>query len=57
LASCFWIQSSVGDDARLGLLFDLDMSIVRLRAQCGQTDITLSLTGVDQSLPRRRAAP
>jgi PKHD-type hydroxylase len=57
LASCFPIQSSVGDDAPLGLLFDLDMSIVRLRQQCGETDITLSLTGVDQSLPRRWAAP
>jgi len=57
VASFFWIQSYVRDDARRSLLFDLDMSIVRLRQQSGESDITLSLTGVYHNLLRQWATP
>src|SRR5690606_32376214 len=35
IASFFWIQSMVRDDGQRTLLFDLDMSINRLRQQLG----------------------
>jgi len=35
LASFFWIQSLVRDDAERTLLFDMDMAIIRLRQQVG----------------------
>ena len=57
LASFFWIQSFVRDDMQRSLLFDLDMSIVRLRQQAGESDITLSLTGVYHNLLRQWAIP
>jgi PKHD-type hydroxylase len=57
LAAFFWVQSYVGDDSQRALLFDLDMAIVRLRRQSGESDITLSLTGVYHNLLRQWAAP
>jgi PKHD-type hydroxylase len=53
VASFFWIQSMVREDARRALLFDLDMSIQRLSAQVGLGDASLvALTGVYHNLLR-----
>ena len=55
LASFFWIQSLVRGDAERTLLFDLDMSIIRLRQQVGDTEAVVTLTGVYHNLLRRWA--
>ena len=63
MASFFWIQSLVREDAQRALLFDLDMAIVRLRQQMGQqmgeqtadNEAIVSLTGVYHNLLRRWA--
>ena len=55
LASFFWIQSLVRDDAERTLLFDMDMAIVRLRQQVGDTAPVVALTGVYHNLLRRWA--
>jgi len=55
LASFFWIQSLVRGDAERSLLFDLDMSILQLRQQAGETEALLALTGVYHNLLRRWA--
>jgi PKHD-type hydroxylase len=53
LASFFWIQSLVREDAQRSLLFDMDMAIVRLRQQVGDSDEVVALTGVYHNLLRR----
>jgi PKHD-type hydroxylase len=55
LASFFWIQSLVREDAERALLFDLDMAIVRLRQQVGDNASVVALTGVYHNLLRRWA--
>jgi PKHD-type hydroxylase len=55
LASFFWIQSLVRGDAERALLFDMDMAIVRLRQQIGDSDTVVALTGVYHNLLRRWA--
>ncbi len=55
LASFFWIQSLVRSDADRSLLFDLDMSIIRLRQQLGDSESVVALTGVYHNLLRRWA--
>jgi PKHD-type hydroxylase len=55
LASFFWIQSLVREDAQRTLLFDMDMAIVRLRQQVGDNDSVVALTGVYHNLLRRWA--
>lgn len=58
LAAFFWVQSLVRDDAARALLFDLDMSIQRLRADLDDNHAALvSLTGVYHNLLRRWATP
>jgi len=57
LASFSWIQSLVREDAQRTLLFDLDMAIVRLRKEHGDTGPVLTLTGVYHNLLRRWATP
>jgi PKHD-type hydroxylase len=53
VASFFWIQSMVREDARRAILFDLDMSVQRLAAQVGLADPSIvSLTGVYHNLLR-----
>jgi PKHD-type hydroxylase len=56
VASFFWIESLVGDDAERSLLFDLDQSIQSLGASLGAQDpALLRLTGIYHNLLRRWA--
>lgn len=58
ICSFFWIQSLVRDDGQRTLLFDLDMSIHRLRQELGdQHQIVISQTGIYHNLLRRWASP
>lgn len=57
VASFFWIQSLVREDAQRTLLFDLDMAIVRLRQRLGDEENIVALTGVYHNLLRRWASP
>ena len=51
--ACFtWIESMVRDDAQRRLLFDLDASVSALRAQHGDTDEVVRLTGCYHNLLR-----
>jgi PKHD-type hydroxylase len=53
VASFFWIQSMVREDARRTILFDLDMSIQQLSGQVGLHDPSLvTLTGTYHNLLR-----
>jgi len=52
IASFFWIQSMVRDDAKRALLFDLDMSIVRLTRDAPGHPSLVSLTGTYHNLLR-----
>ena len=52
LASFFWIESMVRDRARRELLYELDMSIIALRASHGDTDTAVRLTGTYHNLMR-----
>jgi len=55
-ASFFWIQSMVKDDGARGLLYQLDQSIIRTRAELGDThEAVLGLTAVYHNLLRRWA--
>ena len=56
VASFFWIQSMVRDDAARRTLFDLDMAIQTIAADRGQDDpAIIRLTGVYHNLLRRWA--
>ncbi|TMJ20134.1 MAG: Fe2+-dependent dioxygenase [Alphaproteobacteria bacterium] len=56
IASFFWIQSMVRDDAARTLLFDLDRSIQALGAERGHDDReVIRLTGIYHNLLRRWA--
>lgn len=58
MASFFWIQSLVRDDARRALLFDMDMAIQRAAATLGQGDASIvALTGTCHNLLRQWAEP
>jgi PKHD-type hydroxylase len=52
LASFFWVESMVRDDAQRRLLFDLDMSILTLRGTEGDTPPVVKLTGCYHNLLR-----
>jgi PKHD-type hydroxylase len=52
LASFFWVESMVRDDAQRRLLFDLDMAILTLRGTDGDTAPVISLTGCYHNLLR-----
>jgi PKHD-type hydroxylase len=55
-ASFFWIQSMVKDDGGRGLLYNLDQSIIRTRAELGDKhDAVLGLTAVYHNLLRKWA--
>ena len=56
LASFFWIESLVADDAARAMLFDLDQTIVRLTAALEDHQAELvKLTGIYHNLLRRWA--
>jgi PKHD-type hydroxylase len=55
VASFFWIQSMVRDDAKRTLLFDLDMSIQRLARDYSDHPSLVQLTSVYHNLLRRWA--
>lgn len=57
LASFFWIQSMVREDAQRTLLFDLDMAIVRLTRDAPDNPGLVSLTAVYHNLLRMWAEP
>jgi PKHD-type hydroxylase len=57
IASFFWVQSMVRDDAQRRLLFDLDMAIVRLSQDASGHESLVSLTGTYHNLLRMWAAP
>lgn len=52
LASFFWVQSLVKDDAQRSLLFDLDTAIQRLTASAADQVACTSLTGCYHNLLR-----
>lgn len=56
IASFFWIQSLVREDAQRTLLFDMDMAIVKLRRQTGDSGELVALTGIYHNLLRRWAS-
>jgi len=55
VASFFWIQSMIRDDACRALLFDLDRSIQRLAARVAEDPALVTLTGVYHNLLRQWA--
>lgn len=52
LACFLWIESMVRSDEQRRLLFELDMNLLALRQQHGETDETTALTGVYHNLLR-----
>jgi PKHD-type hydroxylase len=52
LASFFWLQSMVRDDAQRTLLFDMDAAIATLREQVGDSAAVIRLTGNYHNLIR-----
>ena len=52
LASFMWIESMVRGDEQRRLLFDLDMSLMRLRERHGDDDDTVRLAGTYHNLLR-----
>lgn len=57
IASFFWIQSMVRDDAQRTLLFDLDMAIIRMTQDSPGSPGLVSLTSVYHNLLRMWAEP
>ena len=55
LACFFWIESMVRSDAQRRILFELDMNLLQLRQQLGQTPETTALTGIYHNLLRQWA--
>jgi len=55
LASFMFIQSMVRDAAHRRMLFDMDMALVRLRQQHGETAEVVQLTGIYHNLLRQWA--
>lgn len=55
VASFFWTQSMIADGTRRGMLFDLDMSIIRLSADHPEHPSVVSLTALYHNLLRQWA--
>lgn len=52
IASFFWVESMVRSDEQRRLLFDLDMNLMRLRQQHGETETAVALSGTYHNLLR-----
>lgn len=52
LASFFWIESMVRGDDQRRLLYEMDMSLMRLRGELGETPELVQLTGTYHNLLR-----
>jgi PKHD-type hydroxylase len=52
LASFFWVESMVRSDEQRRLLFDLDMTLMRLRETQGESEAAVALTGTYHNLLR-----
>ena len=52
LASFFWIESMVRSDEQRRLLYDMDLSLMRLRTDHGEDDAVVQLTGTYHNLLR-----
>ena len=52
LASFFWIESMVRTDEQRRLLYEMDMSLMKLRAELGETLELVQLTGAYHNLLR-----
>jgi len=52
LASFFWVQSMIREDAQRTLLFDMDASIASMRQQSGDSAAVIRLTGIYHNLIR-----
>ena len=52
VASFFWIQSMIRDTERRGLLFEMDMAILRLRQTQGDTEPVVALVACYHNLTR-----
>ncbi len=57
LASFFWIQSMVKDDAERAMLFDLDRSIVEMAQTAKDSPAVLRLTALYHNLVRKWGEP
>ncbi|MDC7676387.1 Fe2+-dependent dioxygenase [Asticcacaulis machinosus] len=55
LASFLWVQSMVRDDSRRQMLFDLDMTILKLRQKVGDSPEVVTLTAHYHNLLRQWA--
>lgn len=55
VASFLWVQSLVSDAWRRSMLFDLDMTLLKLRSQIGNTQEIVALTGHYHNLIRQWA--
>jgi len=55
IASFFWIQSMVRDDAERTLLFDLDTAIQSVNREAPTSQSAVQLTGIYHNLMRRWA--
>lgn len=55
LAAVTWVQSMIRDDWQRAMLFNLDMTIVRLRQRLGQGDEVVALTSHYHNLLRQWA--
>lgn len=55
LASFFWIEIRVRDDAQRCILLDMDVALNQLRQQHGDNAATVALTGAHHNLLRMRA--
>ena len=52
LASFFWIESMVRSDEQRRLLYEMDMSLMSLRTEHGESEATVQLTGSYHNLLR-----
>ncbi|MEP6790803.1 MAG: Fe2+-dependent dioxygenase [Ramlibacter sp.] len=52
VACFFWVESMVRSDEQRRLLYDMDMALMQLRREHGESDATVALTGTYHNLLR-----